>query len=65
MDIQSLVEKSRSGDPLAREELIWLLNLPSDCPESYLMMAEANRVSKELTTNKAEVHAQLALNLAP
>ena len=65
MDIQSLVEKSRSGDPLAREELIWLLNLSSDCPESYLMMAEANRVSKELTTNKAEVHAQLALNLGP
>ena len=28
-------------------------------------MAEANRLSKELTRNKAEVHAQLALNLAP
>jgi biotin synthase len=36
-----------------------------DCSESYLIMAESNRISKELTENKAEVHAQLALNLAP
>jgi len=28
-------------------------------------MAEANRISKELTGNRAEVHAQLALNLGP
>lgn len=28
-------------------------------------MAEANRISRELTENRAEVHAQFALNLAP
>jgi biotin synthase len=28
-------------------------------------MAEANRLSKELSDNKAEVHAQFAINLAP
>jgi biotin synthase len=45
--------------------LVYLLSMPPDVRESYLVMAEANRMSKELTGNMAEVHAQLALNLAP
>ena len=65
MDIHDLIRKSQDGMPLDREELIYLLSLPPDSPQTYLVMAEANRVSKELTGNKAEIHAQLALNLAP
>ena len=65
MDILDLIKKSQSGEPLGRKELIRLLSLSPDSPESYLVMAEANRISKELTGNKAEVHAQLALNLSP
>ena len=42
-----------------------MLDYPADSPESYQIMAEANRISKRLTQNKAEVHAQFALNLAP
>jgi biotin synthase len=65
MDIHDILLKSRDKEPLFRKELIYLLGLPADAPETYLVMAEANRISKELTGNKAEVHAQLALNLAP
>jgi biotin synthase len=65
MGIHDLIRKSQNGEQLNREELITLLSLPPDSPESYLVMAEANRASKDLTGNKAEVHAQLALNLAP
>lgn len=65
MDINNLIEKSKNGEQLSRKELIYLLSMPSDSSASYLVMAEANRISKELTGNKAEVHAQLALNLAP
>ncbi|RJP65285.1 MAG: radical SAM protein [Candidatus Abyssobacteria bacterium SURF_17] len=65
MVLYDLIEKSRDGEPLLREELIFLLSMRPDSPESYLVMAEANRISKQLTDNKAEVHAQLALNLAP
>jgi biotin synthase len=65
MDIQDLIRKSRDGFPLSKDELIYLLGLRPDSPGSYLVMAEANRISKELTGNRAEVHAQLALNLAP
>ena len=65
MDVQDLIRKSQDGFQLRRDELIYILSLRPDSLESYLVMAEANRISKELTGNRAEVHAQLALNLAP
>jgi len=65
MDFHDLRRKSQDGEQLSRDELSYLLSLPPDAPESYLVMAEANRISKELTDNSAEVHSQMALNLAP
>jgi len=65
LDIHDLIRKTQDGEALSRAELVYLLSLAPDCRESYLVMAEANRISKELTKNQAEVHAQLALNLAP
>jgi biotin synthase len=63
--IDELIKKSRAGDALSREELFYLLSLAPDSAESYRVMAEATRVSKELSDGKAEVHAQFAINLAP
>lgn len=65
MNIHELLRKTQNGEHLSHAELVHLLSLAPDCSDSYLVMAEANRISKELTGNKAEVHAQLALNLAP
>ena len=65
MDIQNVLGKSRNGQKLSREELIYMLSLEPDSAESCLVMAEANQVSKGFTGNKAEVHALFALNLAP
>ena len=65
MHIDKLIKKSRVGDVLSREELVYLLSLAPDSVETYLVMAEATRVSKELSCGKAEVHAQFAINLAP
>ena len=65
MDVHDLMRKSQDGEQLSRKELIQMLSLSPDSVESYLVMAEANRISKALTGNRAEVHAQLALNLAP
>jgi biotin synthase len=65
MNIHDLIKKCRDGVQPERQELIDLLTLRPDSPETYLVMAEANRISKELTGNRAEVHAQMALNLAP
>jgi biotin synthase len=65
MSVDDSLRKSRNGETLSRDELIHLLSLPPDSPESYRVMAESNRISKELTNNRAEVHGQLALNLGP
>jgi biotin synthase len=65
MELHDLIKKSQDGEVLSKSNLVYLLGLPPDSAESYLVMAEANRISKELATGQAEVHAQLALNLAP
>jgi biotin synthase len=65
MKIHDMIRKSQDGEILSHSELVYLLGLSPDSSESYLVMAEANRISKELSLGQAEVHAQLALNLAP
>ena len=65
MEVDELLRKSQSGDVLSRDELIYLLDLPPDGPESFQIMAEANRISKRVSEKKAEVHAQFAVNVAP
>jgi biotin synthase len=65
MKTNEILEKSRAGDVLSRKELIYLLGLSPDSFETYMVMAEANRLSKEISDGKAEVHAQFAVNLAP
>ena len=42
-----------------------MLNFPPDSVETYMAVAEAIRLSKELSGGKAEVHSQFAVNLAP
>jgi biotin synthase len=65
MHSDTWLKKSADGSPLSRDEIIALLDLPSDCSQSYAVMAEARRVSRSLTGDHAEIHAQFALNLAP
>ena len=65
MHTEELIKKSRLGDVLSKKELVYLLGLAPDSAETYMVMAEANRLSKELSGGKAEVHAQFAINLAP
>jgi biotin synthase len=65
LDIRDLLRKSDEGEPFSKPELVQMLSYPPDSPETYQIMAVANHLSKELTQNKAEVHAQLAFNLAP
>ena len=65
MHINELIKKSQEGDVLSREELAYLLALTPNSAETYMVMAEATRLSKELSGCKAEVHAQFAINLAP
>lgn len=65
MHINEILTKTDAGEVLSREELVFLLGLAPDSLESYMVMAESVRISKELTGKQAEVHAQFAVNLAP
>jgi len=65
LNIDYILNKTKAGDVLNRQELIYLLGLSPDASETYRIMAEANRISKTVSDGKAEVHAQFALNLAP
>jgi biotin synthase len=65
MNVHDLVRKSREGEVLSFEELVFLLSLPPYSSESSMVMAEASALSRHLSGGKAEVHAQLAVNLAP
>ncbi|MBN2242837.1 MAG: radical SAM protein [Acidobacteria bacterium] len=65
MHIEEILRKTRSGGMPSREELICLLGLDPASVETYSVMAEAARISKELSGGRAEVHAQFAVNLAP
>ena len=60
-----LIKQSQQAEPFGLEQLSYMLALPPDSPESYLIMAEAKRVAAEVNQGLAEVHGQFALNLAP
>jgi biotin synthase len=64
MEISDLIKKSRNAEPFAKKELILMLGLAPTSSDVYLIMAEANRIAREVSQGKAEVHAQFALNLA-
>jgi biotin synthase len=65
MKSEDIIKKSRAGDRFTKDELMQMLSYPPGSAESYLLMAEASRISRELTEGRAENHAQFALNLAP
>ena len=65
MNFADLLKKSENDDALSKEELVFLLGFSTDSLEVYRIMAQANRISKKIANNKAEVHAQFSLNLSP
>ena len=65
MNTQDIIKKSSECESLSQSELVHLLSVPPDSPDAYSIMAEASRISKQLSQGLAEIHAQFALNLAP
>ena len=65
LSIDHLLSKTENNEPLTREELIHLLSFPPDSPESFRIMGRAGMISREVVSCRAEIHGQLALDLAP
>lgn len=62
--LSDIIKKSQNQEVFSKDEIVKMLTYRPDSPEAYKIMHEANRISKELTGDRAEVHAQFALNLA-
>ncbi|SKA63908.1 radical SAM protein [Desulfobaculum bizertense] len=63
--IQDTLKQSHDAVPFSKQQITDMLALPPDSVESYAIMAEAKRISKSLTQDRAEVHGQFAINLSP
>ena len=64
MSLDDLFKKLNDREALSQKELMSLLELPPSSAGAFRVMAEANRLSKEVSGGKAEVHAQFAVNLS-
>lgn len=64
MNLDDIFKKLNDREVLSPKELVYLLALPPGSAGAYRVMAEANRLSKELSGGKAEIHAQFAVNLS-
>ncbi len=63
LSIDDILQQSRNAEPFAREQLVWMLELSPDSEASYRIMAEAREISRRLSGDRAEIHAQFAMNL--
>ena len=61
--IEDILKQSRSAESFSHEQLVWMLERAPDSEAAYRLMAEARELSRSLSNDRAEVHAQFALNL--
>jgi biotin synthase len=65
VDLHGIIKKARNAEIFSREEIVTMLAQAPTSLETSVIMAEASRISREVSANQAEIHAQLAVNLAP
>ncbi len=65
MFVDELIARSVDQDPFSLEDIVFLLSHPPHSQESLKIIARAGALSRASVNNKAEVHGQLALDLAP
>jgi biotin synthase len=65
MRINDFINKSQDSGKFTKDELLEMPGYPPDGDATYRIMSEAKRIFRELTGDKAEIHAQFSLNLEP
>ncbi len=63
--IIDIANKVLNGEFLKRDDIIYLLKVKSHSIEAGFIMAFADTLNREVSDGKAEVHAQIGLNLSP
>lgn len=65
MLLDTLITKAGNDERLSPEEIVYLLSLTPTSAEAYRLLAASRELSEKVSANRAEVHAQFAINLAP
>jgi biotin synthase len=63
--VNEIVNKVFDGHFITRGEIAYLLNIDSHSIDGGSIMAAANSITRAASKSKAEVHAQIGLNLSP
>ncbi len=63
--VTDIVAKVLDGHLLTRDEIDFALKIPAHSPEAGLVMAAADAINRAASKGKAEVHAQIGVNLSP
>lgn len=63
--VNEIVGKVFDGHTITREEIVYLLGIDPHSMEGRLIMVAADSITRSASQGKAEVHAQIGLNLSP
>lgn len=64
--LQYILNKALDREALSRQEAIWLIGeVDPLSDEMYTLIGAANQLTRECSGNRAEVHAQIGVNIAP
>src|SRR4030043_2182845 len=63
--VNEIVDKVFDGHFITREEIVYLLGIDPHSMEAGFIMVAANSITRSASQGKAEVHAQIGLNLSP
>jgi biotin synthase len=63
--VREIVDKAYEDSLLAKQEIVFLLNIPPHSMDAGFVMAAANEINRIASNGMAEVHAQIGLNLSP
>jgi len=62
---KDILRKVFDGYFPTREEILYLLSINHKCLDAGVIMAAAKEIARTVSKGKAEVHAQIGLNLSP
>ena len=63
--VYNIVNDVFEGHLLTREEIVHLLQIPHHSLETGYVIGAADKLNRDASGGKAEVHAQIGLNLSP
>jgi len=63
--VKDIVTKVEDGILITKDEILHLLRIDHQSVHAGYIMAAANRINRAASNGKAEVHAQIGLNLSP